>query len=276
LKLCKVAGSGVKVGTVFTFTVDGQTYHVPAGYCVLAGQFALNTKVTVVETIPTGYFLARIVAKPESRLVSKDISTGQAVVKIGSGVTEIIFTNKVDRPTPTPTNTPNGTPTPTKTPNTTPTPTQAPKGKLQICKEAGGDGVSGDFKFRFDTRSRIVPVGTCSLIISVNAGTLTVSEDARAGYHLVDIYTIPANRLISKDLNNRTATVTIVQGNASTQTIVVFVNISLRDTESPNGTSLVPAPDTVSEKLELSWSSVWEMILSSDRRNRLFAGASTN
>jgi hypothetical protein len=41
---------------------------------------------------------------------------------------------------------------------------------------------------------------------------------------LSDIYTIPANRLVSKNINNRTVTVTIVDGNASTQTIVVFVN----------------------------------------------------
>ena len=106
----------------------------------------------------------------------------------------------------------------------TPTPTSPPKGRLQICKEADGAGVNGDFKFRFDTRSRIVPVGACSLIISVNAGTLTVTEDARSGYVLTDIYTIPANRLISEDLNNRSATITIVQGNAVSQTIVVFVN----------------------------------------------------
>jgi hypothetical protein len=56
------------------------------------------------------------------------------------------------------------------------------------------------------------------------AGTLTITEDAQAGYQVADIYTIPADRLISKDLNARTATVTIVQGDVSSQTIVVFVN----------------------------------------------------
>jgi hypothetical protein len=142
-------------------------------------------------------------------------------------VTEVIFTNKNSSvPTATPTRTPNGTltATPTRTPNTTPTPTSIPKGKLQICKEADGGGVTGDFKFRFETRSRIVPVGACSLIISVNAGTLTVTEDVRSGYVVTDIYTIPANRLISKDLNHRSATITISQGNAASQTIIVFVN----------------------------------------------------
>ena len=39
-----------------------------------------------------------------------------------------------------------------------------------------------------------------------------------------DIYTIPDDRLISENLSARSATVTIVQGRASTQTIVVFRN----------------------------------------------------
>jgi len=47
---------------------------------------------------------------------------------------------------------------------------------------------------------------------------------ARAGYTLTDIYTFPADRLISENLAGRSATVTIVQGNASTQTIVIFRN----------------------------------------------------
>ena len=95
---------------------------------------------------------------------------------------------------------------------------------MQICKEADGRGVSGDFLFRYNTKSKTVPVGACSLISSVNAGTLTIKEDERAGYAVSDIYTIPADRLISKDLNNRTVTVTIVPGTTASQTIIVFVN----------------------------------------------------
>ena len=105
---------------------------------------------------------------------------------------------------------------------------------MQICKEADGAGVSGNFTFRFDTKSRSIPVGACTLIISVNAGTLTITEDARAGYVVSDIYTIPAGRLISKDLNGRSATVTIVQGYAASQTIVVFVNWAVTSQVSPN------------------------------------------
>jgi hypothetical protein len=53
---------------------------------------------------------------------------------------------------------------------------------------------------------------------------VTVTENALTGYQVADIYTIPADRLVSKDLANRTATITLVQGDVSTQTIVVFVN----------------------------------------------------
>jgi hypothetical protein len=194
--------------------VNGKTYNVPAGYCVLAGQYSLSTQVTVQETLQPGYSVTSIVVKPETRTVSKYTTQGKVIVKIGTGVTEVIFTNAGSGPTPTPTRTPAGTPTPTS----------SPKGRLQICKEADGSGVSGYFTFRFETRSRSIPVGACSLIISVNAGNLIVKEDARTGYVVSDIYTIPANRLISKDLSKRTATVKIVEGTSTSQTIVVFVN----------------------------------------------------
>jgi hypothetical protein len=95
---------------------------------------------------------------------------------------------------------------------------------MQICKQADGNGVTGDFTFRYNTRVKTIPVGTCTLRFSIASGTVTITEDARPGYELVDVYTIPANRLVSKDLANRTATVTIVTGGSETQTIVVFVN----------------------------------------------------
>jgi hypothetical protein len=207
---------------------------VLAGYCVLASTFPLNTQVTVQETIPAGYYVGGIEVRPSNRLVSQDKTIGQVVVKIGTGVTEVIFENGVVT-SPNATNTPitvTSTPRPTRTPtatpscapNCTPTATPIPTGRMQICKEADGAGVSGDFTFRYNTRSKTVPVGSCTLMFSITVGTVTIMEDARTGYVLSDIYTIPASRLVSKDLNNRTVTVTIEPGGTSTQTIVVFVN----------------------------------------------------
>ena len=239
LKVCKVAGSGVEEGTLFSFRVDGNRYNVPAGppdkgYCVLAGQYPVDSEITIEEVIPSGYYVSRIEVKPD-RTVSKDTPQGIVTVKIVSGVIEAIFTNKAagsPTPTRTPTSIHTSTPRPTETPpgcdpNCTPTSMPTPMGRLQICKEAEGQGVTGYFEFEFETRSRNVPVGACAGLISVEAGTLTITEVARAGYSVADIYTIPADRLLSKNLNAGTVRVRIVEGTAASQTIVIFRNRAL-------------------------------------------------
>jgi hypothetical protein len=256
LKVCKVAGPGVAAYKEFTFKVNGVNYTVPAGYCVLAGQYPLNTQVTVQETIPTGYYVSSIIVRPSNRTVSQDKAIGKVIVKIDTGVTEVVFTNAKQGV---------ATVTPTRPPQGSPTPTAGPRGRLQICKEASGNGVSGSFTFRYETRSKSVPVGACSLIISVNAGTLTVKEDARSGYVVSDIYTIPSNRLISKNLSNRTATVTIVQGTSASQTIVVFVNRAVSSQAVPEGTTSAYNPDA-SNDLGMFWNNLWDVILGRDRR----------
>jgi hypothetical protein len=67
LKICKIAGSGVAVGTLFTFTVNGSvTYTIPAGpaseggFCLVDGMFPGNSTVTVAETVPTGFAVSSI------------------------------------------------------------------------------------------------------------------------------------------------------------------------------------------------------------------------
>jgi hypothetical protein len=92
LKVCKVAGSGVQEGRMFAFRVNGTTYNVPAGpadrgFCVLAGQYPLDTHVTVEEVIPAGYYVSRIEVKPD-RTVSKDTARGVVTVRIISGVVD--------------------------------------------------------------------------------------------------------------------------------------------------------------------------------------------
>ena len=156
LKVCKVAGSGVEEGKLFTFHVNGAaTYNVPAGppdrgYCVLAGRFPVGSNVTIQEVIPSGFYVSRIEVKPD-RTVSKNTAEGTVTVRIVSGVIEAIFTNKVSG-SPTPTFTPtSATPKPTNTatstpicnPNCTPTATPIPTGRMQICKEAADAGVTG-------------------------------------------------------------------------------------------------------------------------------------
>jgi hypothetical protein len=217
-----VAGAGVPAGTVFTINVNGVLYNVPAGkdagLCVLAGQYPLNTQLAIQEVlIPAGYYVSRIEVLPNGRLVSKNISQASVVIKIGTGVTEVIFTNRgVGIPTATPST------RPTRTPGA-PTPTPAITGRLQVCK-ADIPGVSVTFTFTFAGKTRTIPDGTCTSLIVVPVGQLTITEQAKAGYVPTKVDTLPAGRLVSTNLAAGQATVTIVQGNASTQTIVVFTN----------------------------------------------------
>ena len=265
VKVCKVAGSGVSEGQIFIINVEGTSYSVPAGpgdggYCVLAGQFPVGAHVTVKEEVPAGFYVSRIEVKPY-RDTSEDISQATVIVEMRSGVTEIIFTNKaIGTPTPTRTPTPliTNTPQPTRTPTSTPscapdctpTPTPIPRGRLQICKEADGQGVSGYFSFRYLTRSVSIPVGACSGLIGTNVGLLTITEDSQSGFSVADIYTIPADRLVSKDTSTRSATVTIVEGNTASQTIVVFRNRAVATgptftpTNTPTGTATFTSTPT--------------------------------
>lgn len=214
LKVCKIARPGVTPGTIFTINVNGTPYSVPAarspGLCVLAGQFPLNTQVTVQEVIPAGYVVSAIQVYPDNRRVSKDVTLGKVIVRIGTGVTEVVYVDKVSAVL--------------SSSSRQAAAAQDVQGRLEICKEADGAGVTGNFTFRFAGKTRTIPVGACTPLIVVPVGPLTVTEDARAGYAVSDIYTIPADRLISENLSARSATVTIVQGRASSQTIVVFRN----------------------------------------------------
>ena len=70
LKICKIAGQGVAVGTLFNFTAtDGTTQHMdqveagpaPGGYCVVDGTWPVNDTVTITETnIPPGVSVSGI------------------------------------------------------------------------------------------------------------------------------------------------------------------------------------------------------------------------
>jgi hypothetical protein len=98
IKVCKVAGAGVKTGTPIHFTVNGHHITVPAGpapggYCVLAGQLPLGTQATIIEHIPATEHVSAITASPASRLISTDLATGTAVTSVGRGFIDVTFTD---------------------------------------------------------------------------------------------------------------------------------------------------------------------------------------
>ena len=103
LKVCKVAGPGIVAGTPFTFTVGSSAISVPAGAapagtCVDGPSVIEGTNVTVTETIPAGDTVSSVTLAPPGQLVSTNLATGTAIVTIGSGLTEVTYTNTRDVP----------------------------------------------------------------------------------------------------------------------------------------------------------------------------------
>jgi hypothetical protein len=104
--------------------------------------------------------------------------------------------------------------------------TQAASGTgfLEICKEADGPSVSGDFAFEVGGRTVVVPVGACSAPLELPAGTATVVEVAVDGYSVSDIRAFPAERMVGRILATGTVQVTVPAGDVSTETVVTFAN----------------------------------------------------
>jgi hypothetical protein len=94
LRVCKVAGPGVKVGTEFAFTVGTAKTTAKAGSCSAPLTLPAGN-VTVTETAATGFAVTAIAVKGVGALVSSDVTKGTAVVKVASGATDVSFTNKV-------------------------------------------------------------------------------------------------------------------------------------------------------------------------------------
>lgn len=99
IKVCKIAGSGITVGTNYTFTVGGRTITVPAGpasqggYCKIASGFTRGTNVTVTEAPRPGTTVAKITVAPAARKTSASTANRKVTVKVGSGFTVVTFTN---------------------------------------------------------------------------------------------------------------------------------------------------------------------------------------
>jgi hypothetical protein len=202
LKVCKVAGPGIAVRTPFGFTANGNPFQVPAGAgpggtCVVVNPgFAVGTTVNIVETpIPTGVAVSNIAVAvaPPGSVVSTNLATGTTSVIIGSGVTEVTYTDY-------------------KT-----------AGYLEICKTGAA---AGSFMVNPGNLGPFaVPVGACSPAIQVTAGPVTITEMPNAsGTSMNSCTTIPSGRLVSCPSGSQTATVTVVPGDIPSETIVTVNN----------------------------------------------------
>ncbi len=198
LKICKqlAAGTTAPAGTLFTFTVAGQTVSVAPGSCTAITVAAGNQ--TITETGPAGYRVTAIAVAPSGRQVSQDLGAGRVVVNVGTGVTEVTFTN------------------------------QRATGFIEICKETEG-GLTGTFTFTVEGQNYTINVTSgatqpvCTQPIRVTAGQVTVTEAAATGTTLAGVRTLPTSRLVSSSGRSATATV-VASEDLSTQTLIIFRN----------------------------------------------------
>jgi hypothetical protein len=99
IKVCKIAGNGIAVGTQFTFTVGDRTVNVPAGpadqggYCRLLQNFPLNQQVKITEQAKSGVSVSAISVQPSERKVSSSNANRTVTIKVGRNTTVVSFTN---------------------------------------------------------------------------------------------------------------------------------------------------------------------------------------
>lgn len=204
LKVCKVAGPGVSPGSAFTFQAGSASPFTvragagPGGACRIGPGFAEGATVTVTESLSGGTTVTGIAVAPPARLVgTPDLTGGSVQVQIGTGVTEVTFTNR--RPT----------------------------GFLEICKTHTPQHLTRTYSFTVNPGNLgpfEVISGTCSPAIEVRAGVVTIKEAASPNSSLVSCSTIPAANQGACNIAARTSTVTVAQGDVSTQTIAFIKN----------------------------------------------------
>jgi hypothetical protein len=223
LKICKVAGSQDLVGTVYSFTANGQTVQAVAepgaGGCVLVPTpFPGGTVVNVQEGISPGTTDSSI-AVSDNRAVpgSTNLATRSVSLTLGSGETVVTYTN-VD----------------------------AAPGLLKVCKNAGaGVAVGTEFNFTVGTEKLQVPAGYC-----VTAGdfafdsTQTITEAPTAGLAVIGEAVDPAVDEVSETLSTGVVQALVGMGvtevtftNATASTPALPVN-----TTGGIGTGSLPAP----------------------------------
>ena len=205
LQICKIAGSGVALGTIFTFNVAGTPITVAAGppspgSCSLALTLPAG-QVPISETLPPGTAMTAVSTLPSAGLlVASNLAAGTATVTvIGGAQTIATFTDSAAPTT----------------------------GFLQICKVAG-NGIADGTNFLFSVAGNQVivpagpaPFGSCSGLLPLPSGPVTITETLPIGVQLTAVSTTPSGALVSSDLAAGQATVTV---NAGGQTVATFQN----------------------------------------------------
>jgi hypothetical protein len=197
LKVCKIAGTGVAPGGIFNFVVAGSSVTIPAGSCVTAAtSFPVGASITVAETPSVGTTVSAINVLPAGRQGTVNLSGGTVTATIGTGVTEVDFTNSAGG-----------------------------FGLLKVCKIAGTGVASGaNFNFVMSGATFSVPAGFCVKQGLLLVGTVvTINELFSPGTVASAISVLPASQQGVVDLPGQTVTATIGVG----VTEVYFTNVAV-------------------------------------------------
>jgi hypothetical protein len=195
LEICKLSGAGVVPGMSFSFDAGGTPITVAAGSCVSAATFPVGASVVVTETASTGTTVSAISVLPPDRQGAVDLSGGRATVTIGTGLTEVDFTN-----------------------------TAGGLGLLKVCKIAGAGITPGArFSFAMGAATFVVPAGYCVQNGLFPIGTaVTITEISSPAAVASAISVLPASQQGTVDLSAQTVTATVGVG----VTEVYFTNVS--------------------------------------------------
>jgi hypothetical protein len=194
IQICKLSGAGVVPGMTFSFDVGGTPITVAAGSRVSAATFPVGASVVVSETPSMGTAVSAISVLPSDRQGIVSLSGGTVTVTIGTGLTQVNFTN-----------------------------TAGGLGLLKVCKIAGSGITAGTrFSFAIGSASFVVPAGYCIQNGLFPVGTVvTITEIFSPATVASAISVLPAGQQGTVDLASRTVTATIGVG----VTEVYFTNV---------------------------------------------------
>ncbi|HEY1255015.1 MAG TPA: hypothetical protein VGF01_09570, partial [Terracidiphilus sp.] len=173
------------------------------GFCKLSTSVPIGSMLNLTEVLPPGDIVSNITAAPPTRLGATNLGAGTATVTVGTGVTEVTYTDENQK---------------------------LETGYLEICKVYKGSSTTAPPPYAtFDISPGssgpvVVPAGACSPAIEVPAGTVTITEVPIVGYAMDTCATIPAADQISCMPATWTDTVTVAPGNIPNQTVAIVTN----------------------------------------------------
>lgn len=118
-------------------------------------------------------------------------------------------------------------------------------GYIEVCLETLADrAVQGRYGFTLGADATVyeAQAGYCTFPIESAAGEVEVHALPETGTTVTAIATQPANRLIRFDLRKEKATIRIVAGDISTQSVVVFTRVQGAQPAVATGSSAAALP----------------------------------